>query len=190
MIKIGDYKTLAIVAGLVTLTVLGVTYASALSQTSAKTSGQTSGSTIAQPAPGYPTIYPMPVPPTIQSSINIKQVIFSSIKINFADAANKAASSVSGGMGLGGRLTVSDQYLIYQFQVVDNNDMVYDITVDPGTGQVLYTSPGYPMSLGILGGLPYPEPMMYRYSTSSVPLPQLPSGDIQKMPSSTQSGTP
>jgi hypothetical protein len=60
--------------------------------------------------------------------------------------------------------------------------MIYEITIDPGNGQLLYTSPGYPMSLGILGGMPYPIPLAYGYAKSSVPAPQPPSGEIQKMP--------
>lgn len=179
--NIKDGKTLAIMLGLATITALALsaTYAAA---DQSQTSNQTTNS-------GSTSIYPYHMPPSIQGSINLKQIIFSSIKVKFSEASDTAASAVDNGIVLGGRLTVMQGYLIYHFQVVDGNNMVYSVIVDPGTGQILYKSDGSQMSFGEFGGLPY-QPMMYNKFHPGMPLPTQPPVPMPPMPQQPSTQTP
>ncbi len=92
-------------------------------------------------------------PPTIQGSIDLKQMLMSSIKTKFSDAANTAASTVSNGVVIGGSISVMQGYLVYQFKVVDDKNMIYSIVIDAGTGKVLYTSQGHSMNAASFLGM-------------------------------------
>ena len=58
--------------------------------------------------------------PTIQGSVDLKQMLLSSVKTKFIDAANTAAGAVTNGQVLGGSLTVVQGYVVYNFKVVGN----------------------------------------------------------------------
>jgi len=126
-------KMFAVILGLAILSIAGVTVASAQVQGS---SGQTG-----------------PQPPKIQGSINIGQVLLSNVKTSFTDAANTAATAngITNGKVIGGSLTMAQGFLVYKFQVVNGNNMVYSVIIDPSNGNVLYTSPGHAFQFGALG---------------------------------------
>ena len=90
-------------------------------------------------------------PPKITGSIVAEQLLLSSVKTNFSTAATTAAGAVPNGQVIGGMLTQKQGFLVYSFKVIDNNNMVYSVIVDPGTGSVLYTSHGHPFSMGGFG---------------------------------------
>ena len=124
-------KMLAIIIGVEIFATAGVSAASA--QTACST-GQTSTP-----------------PPQIQGSINVEQLLLSNVKISFSDAATTAATDVSNGKVIGGNLIEAQGYLVYTFKVIDNNNMVYSVIVDPSSGKVLYTSPGHLFQMGGFG---------------------------------------
>jgi uncharacterized membrane protein YkoI len=95
----------------------------------------------AQTAPGTTTN----TPPKIQGSVDIQQLLLSKVTVSFSNAANTAAadSSITGGKVIGGSLNQMQGYLVYAFQVIDNNDKVYSVIVDPSSGAILYTSSGH-----------------------------------------------
>ncbi len=95
--------------------------------------------------------------PTIQGSVNIQQQILSSATTKFSDAANTAASAVSSGVVLGGKLGIMQGYLVYNFVVLDGNGQVHYVVVDAGNGKVLFTSPGHQGSLQTLLGMNYSQ---------------------------------
>ena len=108
----------------------------------AQTAGTTSGTT-------SPT-----TPPKIQGSVNLQQMLFSSVQTKFTDAANTAAGAVTNGQVIGGSLTVIQGSVVYSFRVFDGTN-IYSVIVDAGkAGNVLYTSQGHPMQLGelVVGG--------------------------------------
>ena len=88
--------------------------------------------------------------PTIQGTINLQQTIMSNVKIAFPDAANTAATAVSGKV-IGGSLTVAQGYVVYNFKVIDDKNMVYTVIVDPSSGTVLYKSTGRQFGMGEFG---------------------------------------
>lgn len=89
----------------------------------------------------------------IQGSINVPQMVLSSVKVNFADAANTAAKQVSNSQVLAGALTVKQGSLVYAFKVT-NGTSLFSVIVDAGTGQALMTSQGHPFySIGSFGGM-------------------------------------
>ncbi len=88
--------------------------------------------------------------PTIQGSINLEQTILSNVKIAFPDAANTAATAVSGKV-IGGSLTVAQGFVVYSFKVIDDKNMVYTVIVDPSSGAVLYKSTGHQFGMGGFG---------------------------------------
>jgi uncharacterized membrane protein YkoI len=91
-------------------------------------------------------------PPQIQGSVNLKQMLLSSVQTKFTDAANTAAGTVTNGQVIGGSLAVIQGSVVYSFRVFDGTN-IYSVIVDAGNGKVLNTSPGYPMQLGeLLGG--------------------------------------
>ncbi len=87
----------------------------------------------------------------IQGSINILQMILSSVKIPFTTAATTAAGQVSGGQVLSGGLAVIHGSAVYAFKVT-NGTSVYFVLVDAGNGNVLKTSPGHPLTISSLIG--------------------------------------
>jgi len=122
-------KMLAIFLGVAVFAITGVSVASAQVQNS---TGQTT-------------------PPQIQGSINLEQSIMSNVQTKFSAASDTAASAVSNGKTIGGSLTVAQGYVVYNFQVIDDKNMVYSVIVDPANGKVLYTSPGHQFGMGGFG---------------------------------------
>jgi uncharacterized membrane protein YkoI len=92
------------------------------------------------------------VPPKIQGSVNLQQMLLSSIQTKFTDAANTAAGAVTNGQVLGGNLAVIQGSVVYAFKVFDGTN-IYSVIVDAGNGKVLNTSQGYPVQLGSLVGM-------------------------------------
>jgi uncharacterized membrane protein YkoI len=88
--------------------------------------------------------------PQIQGSINLQNMIQSSVTVKFSTAADTAAGAVTNGKVIGGFLTVKQGYVVYNFQVIDDKNMVYSVIVDPSNGSVLYTSQGH-QSFGQFG---------------------------------------
>ncbi|HMK32225.1 MAG TPA: PepSY domain-containing protein [Nitrosopumilaceae archaeon] len=127
-------KLLAVMLGVALCATLGASLAYA--QTAGTTSGTTSPTT----------------PPQIQGSVNLQQMLLSSIHTKFTDAANTAAGAVTNGQVIGGSLTVIQGSVVYSFKVFDGTN-IYSVIVDAGNGKVLNTSQGHPMHLGaLLGG--------------------------------------
>jgi hypothetical protein len=127
-------KLLAMILGVAVIATVGTSLAFA--QTAGTTSGTTSTTT----------------PPKIQGSVNLQQMLLSSVQTKFADAANTAAGAVTNGQVIGGSLTVIQGSVIYSFKVFDGTN-IYSVIVDAGNGKVLNTSQGNPMQLGeLLGG--------------------------------------
>ena len=126
-------KLLAMILGVAVIATVGTSIAFA--QTAGTTSGTTSPTT----------------PPQIQGSVNLQQMILSSVQTKFTDAANTAAGAVTNGQVLGGSLTVIQGSVVYNFRVFDGTN-IYSVIVDAGNGKVLYTSQGHPMQLWALLG--------------------------------------
>jgi len=94
--------------------------------------------------------------PKIQGSINIEQLLLSNVKVDFATASNTAAGAVTNGKVIGGNLKPVQGSLVYSFKVIDNNNMVYTVIVDPSSGTVLNTSTGHAFhgfGMGHQGGM-------------------------------------
>ena len=129
-----NQKLLAVMLGVALCATLGASIAYA--QTAGTTSGTTSPTT----------------PPQIQGSVNLQQMLLSSVQTKFSDAANTAAGAVTNGRVIGGSLTLTQGYVVYNFKVFDGTN-IYSVTIDAGNGKVLNTSQGHPMQLGaLLGG--------------------------------------
>jgi len=130
----GNHKLLAVILGVALCATVGVSLAYA------QTAGPTGGT-------GSQTN----VPPKIDGSVNLQQMLLSSVKTKFTDAANTAAGAVTNGQIIGGSLTVIQGSVVYAFEVVDGTN-IYSVMVDVGDGKVLYTSPGHPIQIGALLG--------------------------------------
>ena len=89
--------------------------------------------------------------PQIQGSINLHNMIQSSVTVKFSTAADTAAGAVTNGKVIGGFLTVKQGYVVYNFQVIDDKNMVYSVIVDPSNGSILYKSQGYQGGMGGFG---------------------------------------
>lgn len=87
----------------------------------------------------------------IQGSVNLTQMILSSVKTPFVTAATTAAGQVTGGQVLSGGLAVIQGSPVYAFKVTDGKS-VYSVLVDAGNGSVLKTSQGHPLTLSSLIG--------------------------------------
>ena len=87
----------------------------------------------------------------IQGSVNLTQMILSSVKTPFVTAATTAAGQVPGGQVLSGGLAVIHGSPVYAFKVTDGKS-VYSVLVDAGNGSVLKTSQGHPLTLSSLMG--------------------------------------
>lgn len=123
-------KLLAMILGVAVIATVGTSLAFA------QTAGTTSGTT---------------TPPQIQGSVNLQQMLLSSVQTKFTDAANTAAGAVTNGQVIGGSLTVIQGSVVYSFKVFDGTN-IYSVIVDAGNGKVLNTSQGHPMQLGELLG--------------------------------------
>lgn len=126
-------KMLAVIIGVAIFATAGVSVASAQVQGSTGQTGQ--------------------LPPKIQGSINVEQVLLSNVKTSFTDAANTAAAAngITNGKVIGGSLTVAQGFLVYNFQIIDGNNMIYSVIIDPSNGSVLYTSTGHAFQMGGFG---------------------------------------
>jgi len=129
----GRTKLLAMILSVAVIATVGASYAFA----------QTAGTTPSTPS--------QTAPPQIQGSVNLQQMLLSSVHTKFTDAANTAAGAVTNGQVLGGSLTVIQGSVVYTFKVFDGTN-IYSVIVDAGNGKVLYTSQGHPMQLGALLG--------------------------------------
>jgi uncharacterized membrane protein YkoI len=105
--------------------------------------------------------------PDIQGSIDLREILTATVKTEFSDAANAAASSVDGGMVLNGGLGVHQGYYVYNFQVMDKENKVHHVIVDAGNGKVLYTSEGIDMGIGALG---LHDGMFYKFHGPAMPI--------------------
>ena len=127
-------KLLAMILGVAVIATVGASLAYA--QSAGTTPGTTSPTT----------------PPQIQGSVNLQQMLLSSVHTKFTDAANTAAGAVTNGQVIGGSLTVIQGSVVYNFKVFDGTN-IYSVIIDAGNGKVLITSQGHPMQLGeLLGG--------------------------------------
>jgi uncharacterized membrane protein YkoI len=175
---IKNRKMLAIITGVVLCATLGLSvtsYASADSNQTQQNSGTTQQ------------------PPTIQGSINLKQMVASSIKTKFSDAANTAASAVTNGVVISGNLAVKQGYLVYQFKVMDDKNMIYAVIVDAGTGQVLNTSQGHSANIGSFFGMEHQGYGMHKFHmkgfTQQSQQQTQPQSDQQSVPENPSLGT-
>jgi uncharacterized membrane protein YkoI len=100
------------------------------------------------PADTFDTFIEMP---KIQGSIDLREILTSTVKTEFSEAANSAASAVSDGMVVNGRLGVYQGYYVYTFEVLDSDNKVHHVIVDAGNGEVLHTSEGFDMGIAALG---------------------------------------
>jgi uncharacterized membrane protein YkoI len=90
----------------------------------------------------------------ITGSVNVADAIKNFTKDNqkvpFSAASATAEKQVANGNVLGGHIGIAQGYLVYTFFVVNpENQTGYNVIVDPGNGQVLYTSEGN--ALGTFG---------------------------------------
>ncbi|TLX67118.1 MAG: hypothetical protein E6L00_06305 [Thaumarchaeota archaeon] len=128
--KLRNWKTFAIVLGAIAITSV-ITVSSAMAQT---------------------TTTPNTTTPQIQGSVNLQNLMQSSVKEKFSDAENAAVSKIPNGKVINGKLGVVQGSLVYQFTIVDDKNLVYQVIVDAGNGSVLYTSQGQQMGTeGMLG---------------------------------------
>ncbi|MDE1829595.1 MAG: hypothetical protein KGI25_04665 [Thaumarchaeota archaeon] len=96
----------------------------------------------------------------IQGSVNVPQMILSSVKVPFTTAATTAAGGIPNGKVLGGGLVIQQGYAVYAFKVT-NGTSVYSVIVDAGNGSVLKTSQGHPLTMGAFGGMGGPGIRMH-----------------------------
>jgi len=94
--------------------------------------------------------------PQLKGSVDIQKAtndfIKNNVKVSFADAANTAASQVTDGTVVGGRLSVVQGYLAYTFEVANYNaGTIKIVIIDAGNGSVLYTSNDMQLFDGGLG---------------------------------------
>ncbi|MGI0087676.1 MAG: PepSY domain-containing protein [Nitrosotalea sp.] len=122
-------KLLAMILGIAVIATVGSSFAYA--QTTSSGSGQT-----------YTPIH---------GSVNVPQMILSSVKTPFTTAATTAAGQVTGGQVLSGGLTEIQGSAVYAFKVT-NGTSVFSVIVDAGNGAVLKTSQGHPLTLSSLIG--------------------------------------
>lgn len=170
-----DKRMLAMILGVAVIATVGVSFAYA--QTAGTTSGTNSQTT---------------APPQIQGSVNLKQMLLSSIKTKFTDAANTAAGAVTNGQVIGGNLAVMQGSVVYNFKVFDGTS-IYSVIVDAGNGNLLYTSQGHPFQMGSLFGMGHSGMMhkfhMKSYATEPVPQQTQPQSDQQSSPENAPLGT-
>jgi hypothetical protein len=94
----------------------------------------------------------------ITGSVNVREAINNFInqnqKVSFSQASETAQNQITNGTVLGGHIGIAQGYLVYTFFVADNGIKTgYRVAVDPGNGQVLHTSEGFPLkSLGLMHG--------------------------------------
>jgi uncharacterized membrane protein YkoI len=128
--KLRNWKTFAVVIGAIAIASV-MTMSSVLAQTATT---------------------PNTTTPQIQGSVNLQKLMQSSVKEKFSDAENVALSKIPNGNVINGKLGVVQGSLVYQFTIVDDKNLVYQVIVDAGNGSILYTSQGQQMGTeGMLG---------------------------------------
>jgi uncharacterized membrane protein YkoI len=140
-------KVLAMILGVAVIATVGGSFAFA--QTASSSASSSAGSTSGQGSTGT-------TPPQIQGSINLPQMVLSSVKTSFTAAAGNAVgqNGINGGQVISGSLAVIQGSVVYKFKVIDNtNTNIYSVIVDAGTGSILHTSAGHPITLGGLLGM-------------------------------------
>jgi uncharacterized membrane protein YkoI len=135
------HKMLAIVLSVVAISAFSVSMASIMAVAENDTESDSTPDT-------FDTLIEMP---EIQGSIDLREILTSTVKTEFSEAANSAASAVDGGMVVNGRLGVYQGYYVYTFEVLDSDNKVHHVIVDAGNGEVLYTSEGFDMGIAALG---------------------------------------
>lgn len=102
--------------------------------------------------------------PQINGSVSIanetSNFVNENVKVSFLAAAQTAQGQVTNGTVLGGHLGTLQGYLVYTFFVSDiDNQTGHLVVVDPGNGNVLFTSAGqsfdyfgHQMPFGLWGG--------------------------------------
>lgn len=83
--------------------------------------------------------------PAINGTVDIRNILRDSTKVDFVAAASAAKGAVGSGTVLGGALGIVQGYLVYNFEVMDSGNKVHNVMVDAGSGSVLYTSDGFDM---------------------------------------------
>lgn len=169
-----DKRLLAMILGVAVIATVGVSFAYA--QTAGTTSGTNSSTTA----------------PQIQGSVNLKQMLLSSIQTKFTDAANTAAGAVTNGQVIGGNLAVIQGSVVYNFKVFDGTN-IYSVIVDAGNGKVLNTSQGHSFQIGSLFGMGHSGMMhkfhMKNYAAQPAPQQTQPQSDQQSSPENSPLGT-
>jgi len=80
-------------------------------------------------------------------------MVLSSVKTSFTAAATTAAGApgITNGQVISGGLKVIQGSVVYSFKVTDGTN-IYSVIVDAGSGSILNTSAGHPItSAGLLG---------------------------------------
>src|SRR5262249_48808016 len=83
--------------------------------------------------------------PDIKGTVDVRNLMKAAAKVDFIDAAGAAKSAVSSGTVPDGSLGIQQGYLVYNFEVMDADNLVHNVIVDAGSGSVLYTSDGFDM---------------------------------------------
>lgn len=88
--------------------------------------------------------------PQINGSVSVANEVTNfineNVKVPFVAAAQAAQGQVNNGTVFGGHLGVMQRSLVYTFFVANTANQTGHLTVvDPGNGQVLYTSEGQPL---------------------------------------------
>jgi len=70
---------------------------------------------------------------------------FKNAKIHFSVATAVAENAVTNGQAIKGKLGTVQDFLVYEFGVVDSDGLFHKVIVDAGNGFTLYTSEGKPI---------------------------------------------
>jgi len=91
--------------------------------------------------------------PKILGSIPLNNESLTKVTVNFAVAANTAATApgITGGKVVSGNLIGMQGFLVYSFRVVDSKNLSYSVIVDPGNGTILHQSQGHAIKFGGFG---------------------------------------
>ena len=77
----------------------------------------------------------------LQSTIG--QALRSEIEVSMSEAVTSAQNNVGGNSSVvAAFLSSLKGFLVYDVAVIDSNNTVYKVIIDPGNGQILYTSEG------------------------------------------------
>ena len=138
-----NQKKMAIVAGILAVT-MSITAVFIFQTASAQTTSNQTSSTTSQI-------------PQLNGSVSISnatnQFVKDNVKVPFNTAAQTALGQVNNGVLISGRLSSVQGYLSYVFKVANYDAGTYKVViVDAGNGKVLYTSDDLTLMNGGLGG--------------------------------------